>query len=49
MAERKRRETEKEEMAPGRMRRVNEEVKVEGVRQSGDGKKIKKKKKVLIS
>lgn len=40
MVERKRRETEKEEMAPGRMRRVNEEVKVDGARQCGDEEKI---------
>lgn len=40
MTERKKRETEKEEMAPGRMRHVNEEVKVEGAGQSEDEKKI---------
>lgn len=41
MTERKKRK-KKEEMAPGRIRHVNEEVKVEGARQSEDEKKIKK-------
>lgn len=41
--ERKKRETKKEEMAPARIRHVNEEVKVEGARQSEDEKNKKKK------